>query len=1085
MVKAVIDGKEVEVEPGKTILQLAREMQIDIPTLCHHDALEPVGACRLCTVEVEIRGRTRLVTSCNYPIKEDIEIRTASERVQRHRKMIVELLLARCPKVPVIQKLAEKYGVGKPRFVTENEDEDCILCGLCTRICNERIGAGAISLVGRGTDLKVDTPYHIDSDVCIACGACAFVCPTGAIKLEDIVGHSGEPLLSEFNENLNQRANIHLPYPQATPRVPVIDRDNCVHYQLGTCRICEEFCAAGAIKFDQEDEEIEIEAGSVIIAPGYELFDAQLRGEYGYGRIPNVITSLEFERILSASGPYAGVVQRPSDGSHPERIAWIQCVGSRDSNIGNKYCSAVCCMYATKEAMVAREHDANVKTTIFYMDIRAYGKGFDQFYERAKSEYGVRYVRSMISRVIEDPASGNLELTYMDEKGEFQTEEFDLLVLSCGLSVSPAVRSLGERLGVELDQYGFCVSDEFNPVATSREGVYVCGVFQGPKDIPETVAQASGAAANAASMLAAERGSLVVKQEIPEERDVSGEEPRIGVFVCRCGINIGSVVDVPGVKEYAETLPNVVYADENLFSCSQDTQKKIVEKIKEHNLNRVVVASCSPRTHEPLFQETIQEAGLNKFLFEMANIRDQCSWVHQQEKEDATKKARDLVRMAVANSRLEQPLSQLARPITKSGLVIGGGVAGMNAALGLAKQGYSAVLVEKEDELGGNARNLHYSERGTDIGAYIDGLVAEVNASDMVSVYAGAEIVKFGGYIGNFETTIKTAAGGEELVQHGISIIATGAHEAIPTDYEYGKSDRIMTQLQFEDKLSGKEERVTGAGVVAMIQCVGSRNQERPYCSRVCCTEALKNALKLKELSPEAQVFIFYRDIRSYGMLEEYYDRARRAGVIFIRFVPGTDTEPRVNIERDGIGIDFTESFLNEAMSIKADYLVLSSATEPNPNEKLSAMMKVPQTAEGFFLEAHAKLRPVDFASDGIYLCGMAHSPMRMNEAISQAAAAVSRACTVLSQDTITIGGIISVVDPEKCAACLTCVRVCPYNVPVITDEHTAYIEPAACQGCGICSADCPAGAITLQHYRDVQLIEKTKALFEGASANG
>ncbi len=842
------------------------------------------------------------------------------------------------------------------------------------------------------------------------------------------------------------------------------------------CLCCYYKCGLKAINHEMVETQEEIRVGSIVLAPGYEVYNARLSQEYGLGRYPNVLNALQFERILSASGPTMGHVQRPSDGKVPKKIAFLQCVGSRDQN--HPYCSSVCCMYATKEAIIAKEHEKEVEPTIFFIDMRAYGKGFDTYYERARREYGVKYVRCAISRVVEDPRTKNLLITYLDEAGEIKEEEFDLAVLSVGMVPSASTQELAKSLKIELDPYGFAKTDSLTPLATTREGVYVCGVFQGPKDIPETVAQASGAAAAAAEPLSAVRGTMVTRKQYPQQKEVKGEEPRIGVFICRCGNNIGGVVDVPKVKEYAASLGNVVFADENLYTCSQDTQEKVKKAIEEHKLNRVVVASCSPRTHEPLFQETIREAGLNRYLFEMANIRDQCSWVHMHEKDEATSKSRDLIRMAVANVRLNRPLEELTKGVIQRGLVIGGGLSGMKAALGMADQGFAAVLLEKEAELGGNLRRLKTTLAGKDVPRYLEDLKARVARNPRIQAFTNATLTNFTGYIGNFKTTFKVGSEGKEQnIEHGVTIVATGGEELKPKEYLYGEDPRVLTQLEMESLLHGSRRRAEELKDVVMIQCVGSRNEERPYCSRVCCAEAVKNALTLKTLNPKAQVTVLYRDMRMYSHLEEDYARARKAGIRFLRYEE--DRKPVVTRKDGRLEVVFFNPVLRENLTLQPDLLVLSAATLPADTAGLATLLKIPRTAEGFFLEAHMKLRPVDFASEGLYLCGMAHAPKTIDESLSQASAAVSRACTVLSKDQIQISGVVSVVDADKCAACLTCVRVCPYNVPVINRNGVAEIETAMCHGCGICASECPGKAITLQHFTDEQVMAKCDVIVE------
>jgi heterodisulfide reductase subunit A len=1079
MVNLTIDGRQIEVEEGTTVLKAAEKLGINIPTLCFFEALTPQGACRLCVVEIVGGARRGLSASCSYVAEEGLEVRTDSKRVIKARKLVIELLLLRCPDVPKIRELAEEIGIDKKRYERfKPEEEKCILCGLCVRVCQELMKVGAINFVNRGSRRKVSPPFDEYSSVCVTCGACEVVCPTGAINLNEITQNIPRPIPAEFDERLASRPSIYLPFPQAVPKVPVIDRQTCMHFLNDACGACESFCGVKAIKYDQEDELRELEVGSVILAPGFELTNPSLKDEYGYSRYPNVVTSMEFERILSASGPYQGHIQRPSDNTDPEKIAWIQCVGSRDSSCDKGYCSAVCCMYATKEAIIAREHAPGIKPTIFYMDMRAYGKGFDLYYERARDDYGIRYIKCQVSKIVEKPKSRNLVIAFVDEKGEVVEEEFDLVVLSLGMNPSRSSRELAEKLGIETDSYGFCQTNSLKPMGTSRPGVFVCGAFESPKDIPETVSQASGSAAFASEIISEARGSLIREEEFPPERDISGEEPRIGVFVCHCGINIGGVVDVPGVKEYARSLPHVAYVDENLYTCSQDTQAKIKEVIKENNLNRVVVASCTPRTHEPLFQKTIREAGLNKYLFEMANIRDQCSWVHMDKKEEATKKAKRLVRMAIAAAVYVVPLQEQQLEITKRGLVVGGGASGMTAALGLADQGFEVVLVEKEKELGGNLRYLNYTIKDDGIQKYRHSLIERVKNHPLIRVITDGVIVDFTGFKGNFKTGLMAGPGmAYRQIEHGVAIIATGGEEYKPEEYLYGQDKRVMTQQELEGKIAQDEINLGNVNEVVMIQCVGSRIPERPYCSRLCCSAAIKNALKIKGKNPHVNVFILYRDIRTYGLLEEYYTHARKAGIIFIRY--DLDEKPEVNLENGAIKVSVNDPALGERVILSPQLLVLSSAIVPRENEELATLMKLQRTQEGFFLEAHMKLRPVDFATEGIYLCGLAHSPKPLDESLSQSAAAVSRACTLLSHDTVSVGGMVARVEAEKCAVCLTCVRVCPYDVPFINEEGVAQIDAAKCQGCGSCAAECPGKAIQLQHCEDTQILAKSIALFK------
>ncbi len=841
------------------------------------------------------------------------------------------------------------------------------------------------------------------------------------------------------------------------------------------CMSCAFACGVDAIDHDMVAHTESLDVGAVILAPGYQIYQAEMSEQYGLGRYANVVTAMQFERLLSASGPTAGHIERPSDHESPRRIAFLQCVGSRDQS--HDYCSAVCCMYATKEAIMAKEHEPGLDINVFMMDMRAFSKGYWSYFERARDRYGIRYTRCRISGLREDPATRDLLVRYQDETGSLHEEPFDMVVLSVGMEISDSVKALGQRLGIELDEYGFCHTVQFNPLETSRAGIYAVGPFREPKDIPESVTEASGAAAAVAVRLREARFSLTTPPEFPAERDVAGEVLRIGVFVCHCGSNIGGFLDVPEVADYAATLPGVAHAEANLYTCSQDSVKHIAEQIREQNLNRVVVASCTPLTHGPLFRDMLRDAGLNPYLFEMANIRNQCSWVHSDDNEAATGKARDLVRMAVARASLLESQHTLDVPVEKTALVVGGGVAGMTAAITIADQGFPVHLVERQDVLGGNVRNVFTSLTDRHPREVMDELITQVHRNPLIDLHMETRIVDSSGFMGNFTSTIEGGAGGRTEINHGVTILAVGAQEYRGPEYGYGGDPRIVTQQEFERLLTSEEKPPDS---VVMIQCVGPAER---FCSRICCTVALKNALALKERNPDAQIVVLYKDIRVYGFKERSYTEARRRGVLFVRYED--DDPPRV--EANGaLTVRARDPILDRALEMHPDLVILSMPTIPRDDiDEWAGLFKCGTDADGFFHEAHVKLRPVDFASDGIFMAGAAHYPKLVDETMIQAQAAAARATRILSHDTLLAGGQVAVVDPLQCTGCLTCVRICPFGAPHIAPEvagaggilGAAVIEAAVCRGCGICAAECPARAIELRHFTDTQSTAKVGAL--------
>ena len=903
-------------------------------------------------------------------------------------------------------------------------------------------------------------PRYVDLEACIGCGTCAEKCPK---KVDDA-----------YNEELIKRKAIYVPYAQAVPLKYAIDSDSCIFFKKGKCKACEKFCPTKAVNFEDKASTETLKVGSIVLAPGFQPFDPSKFETYHYAGHPNVMTAMEFERILAASGPTTGHLVRMSDQKEPKRIAWLQCVGSRDINrCDHGYCSAVCCMYAIKEATIAKEHAGeDLDCTIFFMDMRTHGKDFERYYDAAREKHGVRFVRSRIHSIDPLTETGDLLVKYADEAGNYREETFDIVVLSIGLETPSDLLELAEKLNIELTESGFCQTDSFNPVATSRKGIYVCGAFQGPKDIPQSVIEASSAAADAGAVLSPARNTMTRTKEAQEERNVVGERPRIGVFVCHCGINIGGVADVPGVCDYAKSLPYVEYAAENLYSCSQDTQVTISEVIEENKLNRIVVAACTPKTHEPLFQETLVDAKLNKYLFEMTNIRNQDSWVHKDDPETATEKAKDLVRMAVAKVALMEPLPEAQLEINQRALVVGGGISGMVSARTLSEQGYRVSLVEREPSLGGQALNLFMTWRGENVQENLSDLIESVQGDDNIEVHVGTALTQVEGFVGNFKSVLKSE-NQEKTVEHGIAVLSTGASEYKPDEYLYGQDPRVVTHLELGRKFIEKDPSLKSMNTAVFIQCVGSREPERPYCSRVCCTHSIESALHLKEMNPDMNVYILYRDIRSYGERELLYKRARQAGISFIRF--SLEQKPKVTAGKDRLEVQVMDYVLERPIVLKTDLLALAPAMVPYRDEALAQFFKVPMNEDGFFVEAHAKLGPSEFATDGVFLCGLAHYPKPIDESVAQAKAAASRAMTLLARKNIAVSGTIAKVDPLACSSCGVCMDICPYSAPGFIQEGPfagkAEVNPVLCKGCGLCVASCRSGALNLRGFETGQIM--------------
>jgi heterodisulfide reductase subunit A len=928
--------------------------------------------------------------------------------------------------------------------------------------------------VGNFAVTVLKKPRYVDETTCKGCGDCATKCP----KIE---------VPNLFDMSLGKRKSIYIPFPQAVPPVYLIDPELCLMMTKGVCGVCAKVCTVEAIDYEQKPQDIEINVGAIVVATGFDMPAEQLSSRWGY-RYENVVSALEYERILCASGPFEGHVLRPSDQKEPQKIAFVQCAGSRDLHENVPYCSSVCCMYTAKEAIITKEHSDNSDCYVFRHDIRAYGKNFYEFTQRAQDEYGVKYFQTKISTIKEDKENNDLIIRYEDLKtGKFSDFRANLVVLATPLVPTKGTNEMAEILDVELDKYNFYKEQSyFNKSLSSKEGIFLCGFCQGPMDIPETVADASGVASQVAMVLNSVKFNEIREKEgIEPEREIKiTDEPRIGVLICHCGINIGKYVDVSSAVEYVKTLPYVVHVEDNMYSCSSDSQIRIKELIKEHNLNRFIIASCTPRTHESLFQETCVEVGLNKYLFEMVNIRDQCSWVHMNEYEFATEKAKDLIRMAVAKARLLKPLTEALLDITPNALIIGGGISGMTAALNLASQGFQTYIVEKENRLGGNLNDLNILYPiHEDSTTFLNEIKNKVEKSKNIQVFLSSKFKEIKGFIGNYNVSIIDSK--EENIQDvkvGTIIVATGALELKPEGlFQYSeKNKNVITQLELEKKLKGDDKSwLDGINRITVILCVNARQKEGiTYCSNVCCGVSLKNISILKELKPELEIVALYRDFQmAKKEFEEYY-RDRRKESMFLRYdLEGQPEIVKINEKPEKYQVSVFETNLQDQLQFETDLVVLSTPMVPPENlQELAKMLKVPLDKNRFFLEAHVKLRPLDFATEGIFLCGCAQWPKNIQDSISQANGAAGRASRFLSAKTIKTSGLIAEVNQERCIGCGKCESVCPYNAIELIDAmldfeevslkvSKSFINSALCKGCGTCAATCQNGAISVKHY--------------------
>ncbi len=910
-------------------------------------------------------------------------------------------------------------------------------------------------------------PRYVNSIKCVTCGLCWRSCPVQAV--------------SEFNFGLGARKAIYLAYAGAVPNIPFIDAGTCLHLKGEECNKCAEVCPTDAIDWGQKEQLQELQVGAILLTPGIEpLRASDEAAKLGYGKMPNVIDNFQMDRLVSIYGPTGGQVQRPSDGKQAQRIAIVQCIGSRKTDKDLSYCSSICCMHATRLAMSLKAKSNETEVVIFHNDVMAYSKGHEQIYNQAKDSLGVKYTRGEIGSITEDPQTKDLKVEYISAEGGKPAEEsFDLLVLSLGLTPSSDGTNLAKSLGIPFDRWGF--PETANQSSMAKPGVFVGGSFHSLSDTPEAVVNAEAAALEIAEFLAGAATTVGQPAQAPTSQShVSDTLPKVGVFVCQCGGMISKTLNTAELAEYASGLEGVAESQVLDYACFAPGISQIKQTIKEKGLNRAVVVACSARSLLPLFQKTVADTGLNKFLVEMVNAREFCAWVHLKESDKATQRLRDEIRGSVAKVRELQPIPPAARDITQRALVIGGGVAGMVAALSLASQEIPVDLVEKSERLGGNANRLCYDPAGRKVSQYIGTLNKRIEDSSLIRVFLGSKVTEITGRIGQFHTKILTPAAGAEA-EHGAIIVATGGREYKPEEYLYAKNKEVITQLELEERFAGSDNWLEGIKSVLVLHCVGSRDEQRPYCSRICCSQAVKNSLKLKELNPEITVHHLYRDMRTYFLNDILYHEAKQRGIAFTKY----DEKAGIDVSKKRGGsltVSFTKVDTGKTMELRPDLLVLNSAVlAGDDNESLSSILGVPLGEDGFFAEDdYMTLTPVDFTKKGIYLCGLAHGPKSLDESAAQAKAAAMRALAVLSKERLVQQAVVAEVNSDRCVACLTCVRACPFTVPFINEQQVAQILPHECRGCGVCVSSCPKDAIELKTFADNDVIPQIEALLSG-----
>ena len=944
-----------------------------------------------------------------------------------------------------------------PTLNRDRSSQNCLRRGLVHPNVELLLNAEVTELQGEAGDFRVTVSTRstgVDAQLCTGCGLCTEVCP---VEVE-----------SQFDEGLGRKKAIDISNPYVTPRQYAIDWEKCTR-----CGECVSKCPTQAINLEQKESTRQLQVGAIIVSTGFEEFDPRLATQYGYRRYPNVITGIELERILSPGGPSEGELVRSSDGRAPASIAFLQCIGSRDSR--RDYCSSACCMFAVKEATLIKKAWPQTDVHIFFMDLRAFGKGYHRYYERARDEFGVNFTRCRVPVVKEDPQTHNLMLTVASEDGALVRRQFEMVVLSVGQAPAPQFREFCQVLGVETGRWGFCQTQPFSTVETSREGIYVCGSAAGPKDIADTIVEAGAAAGGASKWLSSPAARKTEKKETEEQ--VGEEEPRTAVFLCGCGGEIGLALDLEQVADNIGKLPGVTYVEQIPYLCYAETLETIKKRVKEHKVNRLLLGACA-YINKPVLDKIVAQTGIDPELIKVVNLREDITWVHRDQPDKALAKAKSLLAMALEDVRQQDYPPASLTSVTPSALVIGGGIAGMMTALSVAQHEIEVHLVERSPELGGNLKGIFSTLESGDTQALLRDTIEQVSSNSHIHLHLESEVTAVGGYAGNFSVSIKEKDESLNTLEVGAIIVATGGDEYHTTEYQYGQNSKVITQHELEKTLSAGELDPGGLSSVVMIQCVGSREKDRTYCSRVCCSQAVKNALKLKEANPEVEVNVLYRDMMSYGFKEEYYTRAREKGVRFIRYEP--DRKPEVKANKEQLTVELVEPVVGGTLVLEPDLVVLSTGVTPGENRALADILTVPLDEDGFFQEAEEKFRPVDFLREGIYVCGLAHSPRGVEETIAQARAAARGAVSLLTSKQLEAGRIISETVQRQCRKCEMCIAVCPYDARARDEEtNEIVVREALCQGCGACVVACPSGAAKIRGFRDRQVFSLIDAAFQ------